>query len=411
MKQNRIIRFIILTGLSALLLFAEAGCFLQSETVRVETAEPVRNDPEATVADPETITAEPIDPEATEETVICTEEAPNETEEPLPQDPSGSEETTPEATQEPTPEATREPESAPTQAPTSTPQPTRAPIEGDITGTVFPSEDTGRDADWSYQSDELRVAVTRCENEDDQIVYYVADIRIRNIRSFRMEFANGKYQAPREDPEDFANRINAVFAISGTMNSGFIVHNGVKYKNAEGSSSRFRSGIVAVYRDGSVKVFNLKKNQKFNYNKENKQNGGLLHALQFGPVLVQDGKIPSGLKTKERHPRIIFGCCEPGHYIAVAVDGRTKKSVGMTEQEMAELMLSLGCTDAINLDGGNSAVMLFMGKTINIPSGKDRDGDGIGGRNILDLLAFAEYDEDGVAPDLSDLHADRMREE
>jgi hypothetical protein len=78
---------------------------------------------------------------------------------------------------------------------------------------------------------------------------------------------------------------------------------------------------------------------------------------------------------------------------------------------MAELMLSLGCTDAINLDGGNSAVMLFMGKTINIPSGKDRDGDGIAGRNILDLLAFAEYDEDGVAPNLSDLHADRMREE
>ena len=74
-------------------------------------------------------------------------------------------------------------------------------------------------------------------------------------------------------------------------------------------------------------------------------------------------------------------------------------------------MLSLGCTEAMNLDGGNSAVMLFMGKTINTPSGKDKDGDGIAGRNIVDLLMFAEYDAEGNAPDLSNMHADRFNGE
>ena len=296
---------------------------------------------------------------------------------------------------------------APHELPTPMPAATRPPMEGDAATDRFPNYDTGWNADWSYQSDELRIAVKRYENEDDQIVFYVADIWMRNINCFRMGFGNGAFDSGREDPESFATRENAILGFSGTMNSGLVIHNGKQYKKVENSDISFRSGIVVIYRDGSVKMINRAKKEKFDYNKENAQNGGVLHALQFGPILVKDGEIASGLKKNERHPRIIFGYCEPGHYIAVAVDGRTKKSIGMTEQEMAELMLSLGCTDAINFDGGNSAVMLFMGKTINVPSGKDRDGDGIAGRNIADLLVFAEYDADGNAPALSSIVPDK----
>ena len=153
---------------------------------------------------------------------------------------------------------------------------------------------------------------------------------------------------------------------------------------------------------------NRAKKETFDYDKEKDRNGGIWQGFQFGPVVLQDGEIPTGLKKNERHPRIIFGYCEPGHYVLVAVDGRTKTSIGMTEQEMGELMQSLGCKDAMNLDGGTSAVMLFMGKTINIPSGKDKDGDGVAGRMIADLLAFAEYDADGNAPDLSLVTPDKV---
>lgn len=371
--MKRYMKFLMLTGLSAMLL-ASAACYDIGETpsavVEIKT-------PAAAVSEEETVhvDATPMQEDA------------------LPAVPE---------TEVPTPE--------PTPEPPRTPAPTREPMEGDVSTDRFPSEDTGRDADWSYQSDELRVAIKRVEDEDDQIVYYVADIWVRNINSFRTELANGKYNSGREDPEEFANRINAVFGISGTMNSGLVVHNGTKYRGVDSSNISFRSGIAIVYRDGSVKMINRAKHQSFNYNNENKQNGGILHALQFGPILVQNGEIPTGLKQRERHPRIIFGYCEPGHYICVAVDGRTKKSVGMTEQEMAELMLSLGCTDAMNLDGGNSAVMLFMGKTINVPSGTDRDGDGVAGRNIVDMLAFAEFDADGNAPSLSTVKADKIWE-
>jgi hypothetical protein len=293
-------------------------------------------------------------------------------------------------------------------SPDMTPQPSREPIEGDVSTGRFPAYDTGADADWSYQSDELRVAIRRYENTEDQIVYYVADVWIRNINSFRMESGKGGFGKGREDPEDFANRINAVFGVSGTMDSGLVVHNGKKYQNVEDSDIAFRSGIVVIYRDGSVKMIDRSKKEHFRFDNENKKNGGVLHALQFGPILVRNGEIQSGLKKRERHPRILFGCCEPGHYVIVAVDGRTKKSIGMTEKESAELMQAIGCESAINLDGGNSVVMLFMGKTINVPSGKDKDGDGIAGRNIADLLAFAEFDAEGNAPELSEIKADHV---
>ena len=295
--------------------------------------------------------------------------------------------------------------------PEPTPKTTRAPIEGDVSTGRFPDHDTGADADWSYQSDELRIAIRTVEDEDESLVYYVADVWIRNISSFRLGFGHGKFNSGREDPETFAQREHAILGVSGTMNSGLVIHNGTKIKNAESSDIAFRSGIMLIYRDGSVKTINRAKKQTFSYSKENKKNGGIWQGFQFGPVVLQDGEIPTGLKKNERHPRIIFGYCEPGHYVLVAVDGRTKTSIGMTEREMGELMQSLGCRDAMNLDGGTSAVMLFMGKTINVPSGKDVDGDGVAGRNIVDLLAFAEYDADGNAPELSLVTPDKVRGE
>lgn len=290
----------------------------------------------------------------------------------------------------------------PTPEPTATPTPftTRPPIEGDVSTGTFPNYDTGADADWSYQSDELRVAITRVENEDDQIVYYVADVWIRNINSIRMGFGNGQFNSGREEPEAFAEREHAIFAVNGTMNSGLVIHNGEKTKNVENSNIGFRSGIVIIYNDGTVKTINRSKRQSFDYKKENGTHGGIRQAFQFGPILVQDGEVNTSLKKNERHPRTIFGYVEPGHFIFVAVDGRTKKSIGMTEEEMAELMLSLGCTQAMNLDGGNSASMLFMGEVINARSGNDR--------KVNDMILFAEYDADGNAPALSAVTADKL---
>lgn len=388
------IKIWIAVGMSAAFLFSMIGCRNKSEEEPVaveDTPAPTEavKEPEATPIEEDSIVHIPTEIIETPVPTDVSTEAPVET-------------SAPTETIEPT--ATPEPG--------ATPIPTRLPMEGDVSVGRFPDYDTGTNAEWSYQSDELRIAIDRVENEEDQIVCYIADIWIRNINSFRIGIGNGKFDTGREDPGHFANRECAIFGISGTMNTGLVIHNGeVLKRGIDKTKMPFRNGIIIVYRDGFVKTIDRAKGQEYNYKKENELHGGVLHALQFGPILVQDGKIPTGLRKNERHPRIIFGYCEPGHYIAVAVDGRTKKSIGMTETEMAELMLSLGCTDAMNLDGGNSAVMLFMGQIINIPSGKDKDGDGIAGRNIVDLLEFAEYDAEGNATPLSEIPADRLRAE
>jgi hypothetical protein len=79
------------------------------------------------------------------------------------------------------------------------------------------------------------------------------------------------------------------------------------------------------------------------------------------PILVQDGRRSiQGRPTNyllQRHPRTAV-CYNPRELIFAVVDGRQPRlSVGMTLTELADLMVSLGCTVALNTDGGGSSVM------------------------------------------------------
>mgnify|MGYP003295883281 CR=1 FL=1 len=62
-------------------------------------------------------------------------------------------------------------------------------------------------------------------------------------------------------------------------------------------------------------------------------------------------------------------------YIWVVVsEGRKRdgESTGLTAYEEAQLMLKLGCTYAIGLDGGGSSTMYFRGKVLNSAAGQER---------------------------------------
>jgi exopolysaccharide biosynthesis protein len=88
-----------------------------------------------------------------------------------------------------------------------------------------------------------------------------------------------------------------------------------------------------------------------------------------GPRLVQDGAIYTQLEapfTEARFttivsPRSAAGINAQGKLVLVSVPG------GATIQQMRELMLGLGCVDAINLDGGASCAMYYNGQYIATP--------------------------------------------
>lgn len=111
--------------------------------------------------------------------------------------------------------------------------------------------------------------------------------------------------------------------------------------------------------------------------------------LGGGPRLIAAGKsiIAEDVSSyaeafyTTRHPRTAIGRRADGRLVLVTVDGRQPAlSVGMSIAELAALMLELGCTEAMNLDGGGSTTMVAGGRIVNSPS------DATGERPVSDAL-------------------------
>ena len=84
-------------------------------------------------------------------------------------------------------------------------------------------------------------------------------------------------------------------------------------------------------------------------------------AVSGSAILVKDGRIPKAFSfnINGRHPRTAVGSSKDGKQLILAtVDGRQSASIGMTQDEMAQLMLELGAYNAMNLDGGGSTTMV-----------------------------------------------------
>jgi len=101
-------------------------------------------------------------------------------------------------------------------------------------------------------------------------------------------------------------------------------------------------------------------------------------AIVSGPLLIDDGvdmPLDSINFNTNRHPRTMVGITADGHMLLLVVDGRQPGYAdGMSLFELRALAHSLGCTDALNLDGGGSTTLVVAGEgsngVVNRPSGK-----------------------------------------
>lgn len=100
------------------------------------------------------------------------------------------------------------------------------------------------------------------------------------------------------------------------------------------------------------------------------------HIISGGPYLIKNGEIFIDITEQKlgaiggKNPRTAIGYTQDGTLIMVAVDGREGSSIGMTLRELAGFMQSIGCVNAMNLDGGGSTVMYVNGKVVNMPKVK-----------------------------------------
>ncbi len=257
-----------------------------------------------------------------------------------------------------------------------TPLPTTNPEPGDFSAS-FPAIDTGSNALYSYQTDSVRIAINR--TQENGVTYFVADVYVKNIDALKTAFAKGKYGKNIYDyPLTTAKDNSAVFAVTGDYYSarslGIVVRNGTLYRDAPNND------VCILYTDGEMKTYDAAA-----LNLVDAEARGVWQAWSFGPPLLDEngGKLTEfDSSLTDRHPRSAIGYYAPGHYCFVVVDGRQSGySVGMRLSELSALFERLGCKQAYNFDGGATAVMMFQGNVINQPYK--------GGRESGDIVYFA----------------------
>ncbi len=233
--------------------------------------------------------------------------------------------------------------------------------------------------DMSYKSESKSITIKKVtENSgNNTLTYYVADVQISNYTQLQSAFAKNKFgRNIIQNVSTIASNSNAIFAINGDYygfrSNGIIIRNGVVYRDEPA-----RNGL-AFYKDGSMKVYNEKSTTG-----EKLVSEGVWNTLSFGPALVEDRNVVSGISDFEvdtnfgnhsiqgNQPRTGVGIIDNNHFIFIVADGRNKGySSGVTMTAFAEIFKEYGCKTAYNIDGGGSSEMWFRGDVVNVPANK-----------------------------------------
>jgi exopolysaccharide biosynthesis protein len=146
------------------------------------------------------------------------------------------------------------------------------------------------------------------------------------------------------------------------------------------------TGSVLIDKNGHVTLSVSKTNSWYDSHPE------YTEVLVTGPLLLS-GKIQQVLPVTplvvNKHPRTAIGKKGNHKVVLITLDGRTDQAKGMTLSELTDLMISLHCKDAVNLDGGGSTTMWINGKpfngVVNMPC-DNKKFDHEGERAVSDIL-------------------------
>ena len=288
-------------------------------------------------------------------------------------------------------------------------------LTGDNPGDEYLLEDE-KNGLWQYASKDLSITLTRYEEKTKKKkkqIYCVADIRCspesplgvimtEPYARFGSNLQPGKRQ---EEPEKLMKQHPSVLAVSDDMYGlrimeiskkktkydyhGVVIRNGevvaTKTRNSQKKRNWPNMDTLAVYADGSMKSYDCDALTAEEYLEK-----GAVQVFAFGPWLLSEGEIhPNLAKINDySEPRVAIGMIEPWHYILIVTAGRpTSKYQGYKLSWLAEKMKELGCTEALNLDGGDTVALAFNNKVIlhgNMESKKLR--------NLGSMIAFGLKD-------------------
>ncbi|OGV58671.1 MAG: hypothetical protein A2283_02525 [Lentisphaerae bacterium RIFOXYA12_FULL_48_11] len=193
------------------------------------------------------------------------------------------------------------------------------------------------------------------ENNDYELITMVSDD----------PDGKGPADAVLEEPDKLARRHNAIVAVNA---NGFMGFSGRK---GEADSNWFINKPVKIaglsITNGTLRSRQTGHHFSFWIGRNKKPNMGTPDTLdtikeavtEWSGYLVHRGKIIT-YNTEKLHPRTLLGIDKSSRWLfLVVVDGRQIEiSEGINLLEAAELMKSIGCQEAMAMDGGGSSIML-----------------------------------------------------
>lgn len=92
---------------------------------------------------------------------------------------------------------------------------------------------------------------------------------------------------------------------------------------------------------------------------------GCTDAMEFSPALVVDGEdVSAGSIFTALNPRACLGQTKDEAILMLMIEGRQVNSLGADAQTCAQILLRYDCYQAMNMDGGSSAILWYEGEYV-----------------------------------------------
>jgi exopolysaccharide biosynthesis protein len=242
---------------------------------------------------------------------------------------------------------------------------------------------------WHYRDDSLYITIEKDFSTTYDTTIYVAHIRTTG----KDQLSIGHVAETTEEKRAFATSIaainHAVLAVNGDFWNeadnrwtGIIIRDGVVYKE------KLSEDMIALNPDGTFSCYTRETNP---ITVEELEAAKIQNTLSFGPELLDDGvygNVDDHFLARV-NPRTAIGMVEPNHFVVICCDGRSIRSKGLKLRALADIFSELGCTEAYNLDGGQSMSLVFMGELLNDHS-DDRGDSSL--RRMPEIVYIGESD-------------------
>ena len=232
---------------------------------------------------------------------------------------------------------------------------------------------------WVYLSTDLQVRIIRYHDRVAKTTWYEANIHCKTedgVKLATYPSVVGKRGTHAVQPDEIAKLHQLIFACTTdyfTYRTGGIRADGIVIRGGELlCNETYPSGTKkfptldtgALYADGRFMVY-----QSSDVQAEQYIEMGATDVFCFGPYLIKEGEVNPLLKDwslgKTPQPRMGMGMVSPGHYVVIMEEGRfDKEAIGTSLYTLALKLQEAGVVEGLNLDGGQTAAMCFMGERI-----------------------------------------------